>query len=66
MYDYRYKGLLKPNLAKALIRNSKFQLLANPKQKVTFSMQSQDLDALRNAFDDLGAGHDKLDIVKLH
>ena len=77
MYDYRYKGLLKPNLAKALIRNSKFQLLANPKQKVTFSMQSQDLDALRNSLDDWGAGHDKcytlrlacrygkLDIVKL-
>jgi ankyrin repeat protein len=79
IYDYRKRKILNPNLAKAVLKNSRFQSRACAGEKVAFAILSQDLDLVRDALQDPKVDHDdkrnnplrivceygQLDVVKL-
>ena len=51
VFDLR-KKMIKPNLAKALLKNSGFQAKADERLKLKFAILSQDLELVRNALKD--------------
>jgi hypothetical protein len=52
IYDYQKCKLVNPNLAKAMLKNDKFQSLAGANDKVMFAILSQDFELIKNALKD--------------
>jgi ankyrin repeat protein len=79
IYDAKNRKLIRPNLAKAQFKNSRFQSLAYFYTKLIYSILSQDLDLVRYSLQDPRVDHDdrwcspmncacefgQLDVVKL-
>ena len=52
IYDFEKRKIVNPNLAKAMLKNVKFQSLADANDKVMFAILSQDLELVKNALKD--------------
>jgi ankyrin repeat protein len=80
IFDFKNMKVVNPNLAKAILKNVKFQSLAAGDSKVEVTIFSQDLEIIKNCFDGLGLNHNshfygsplhiacdygQLDVVKL-
>ena len=59
IYDYKTRKVVNPNLAKALLKNSSFQSLAEANEKVKYSILSEDLDLVINALEDPRVNHNQ-------
>jgi hypothetical protein len=58
--DFKKSKVMNPNLARALLKNSKFQSTAQAYEKVRFAILSQDLDLVRDALKDPKVDHDDM------
>ena len=55
IYDFEKRKVVNPNLAKAMLKNSSFQSLADANEKVKYSILSQDIDLVRDALKNLNS-----------